>query len=284
MLKNLTQFFRPRTAGEVCNLLSTKDKKFWVLAGGTTLGVSDDKSIEGLIDLKGLNLSYVRKTPSGFAIGATTPVQDIFKSTVLSGPAGELLRKAAGSIGSTPLRNSITIGGNIVGMFPWTDLPPALMALDASVVISDGKREQSVPVSKLYESTPRDILGNNQIVTEVLIPLYKGDTGVAFTKFAKTKNDYALITVAVRITRNGNSIREARIALNAISRKPQRCLESERDLQDGPLSQNKLEKVAKGALKGLVVTSDIRASKEYRTEILPVLVRRCLEEAVGQTS
>jgi len=280
MLKNLTQFYRPKSIKEACTILESLEKNV-VLAGGTHLAVLDDKTIEGLVDLKELPLSYIRRTPSGFAIGATTPIQDIFKSSVLIGPSGSLLKKSAGSIGSTLLRNSITIGGNIIGAFPWSDLPPALLALEATVTLVNGKHERTVPIVKLFEKTPREFLAKNEILTEVQVPQYGADTGVAFKKFAKTRNDFSLITVAVRISKNGNSVKEAKIALNAISRKPQLCPEAENELKEGILAKDKLEKASKLVLKGLSITQDFRASREYRMEVLPVLVRRCLEESIA---
>lgn len=282
MLKKVTQFYRPRTVEEACQLLLARDGKNVLLAGGTNLGVIEDANIEGLIDMKGLNLSYIQRMAYGYAIGAGTPIQDIMKSPILSGPSGNLLKNAAGSIGSTLLRHSITAGGNVITAFPWSDLPPALLALDATVVLRNGSHERVLTVEKLFETHPRDILKSNEILTEIRIPEFKVGTGTAFSKFAKTKNDYSMVTIAVRLTKRGAAVSEARIAVNGVSRKPMRCLAAEKALLNQKWSPEIREKAMKASLDGLVFTADFRASKEYRSEITPILIGRCLDEAISK--
>lgn len=282
MLKKLSVVHFPKTVSEACTLLRSKGGKNVVLAGGTYLGVAKDSGITGLVDLKNLNLSFIRKDKKEFRIGATTPVQDVYESNLLSGPAGTLLRKAAGSIGSTLLRHAVTIGGNIVAVFPWSDLPPALLALDAEIVLSDGKKSRSVPVDKWFEKTPKFHLKPGEIVSEIRIPILDKSSGTEFHKFSKTKNDYAIISVAVRLTQSGGKVREARIALNAISKKPLRCSVAEKILTGQKPSPALLKQAGLESGKGFDFTTDIRASKEYRAEVLPVFVRRCLETAVKQ--
>jgi len=242
--------------------------------------VAEDSSITGLVDLKNAKLAYIRKEKKEFRIGAMTPVQDIFRSEILTGPSGRILRSAAGSIGSTLLRNAITIGGNITAVFPWSDLPPVLLALDASVVVHDGKREKVIPIDKWLAPTPKEALKPGELVTEIRVPEFGKETGTAFHKFAKTKNDYGIITVAVRLDTANGLISSARVAVNAISRRPARCLATEKILVGKKLDAALATKAAAASTQGLVMTADIRASKEYRAEVLPVFVRRCLEDAL----
>jgi CO/xanthine dehydrogenase FAD-binding subunit len=280
MLKKLEAVHFPKTVPEACKLLKDHGGKFVVLAGGTHLGVMEDASITGLVDLKQTKLSYIRPGKKDIRIGAMTPVQDIAKAVGLTGPSGRLLRQAAAAIGSTLLRNAITIGGNIVAVFPWSDLPPVLLALDADIVIQDGKKERVVPAADWFQPNAKTLLKSGEIVTEIRVPEYGNETGTAFHKFAKTKNDYAIISVAVRISHDKDRIRVARVAVNAVSRRPQRCQASEKILIGEKPSSDLLAKAADASLRDLVMTADIRASKEYRTEVLPVFVRRCLEEAL----
>ncbi|HOY67850.1 MAG TPA: FAD binding domain-containing protein [Candidatus Ozemobacteraceae bacterium] len=282
MLKHLTQFYRPASVEEACALLAARDSRNVALAGGTTIAAVNDTTIEGLVDLSGLDLSYVRRTSDGYVIGATTPVQDIYKSPVLTGPAGQLLRSAAGKIGSTLLRHSITAGGNLVALFPWSDLPPALLVLDAQAVCRRGVPKRTVAVKNMIETGPRHYLQTGEILTEIQVPEFGLGTGVAFRKLSKTKNDYALITVAVRITLQGEEVKEARIALNAVCKKAQRRLDAEKQLENMVPTPDRIASAAAAAVRDLDMTTDFRASREYRQEVLPVLVRRCIDEALHQ--
>lgn len=284
MLRNVTHFHRPATIEEACNLLSSPECNNVPLAGGTYLAESSDSSIQGLVDLSGLDLNFIRETNDGYAIGAMTPVQDIYKSTLLKGPTGHLLKSAAGHIGSTLLRNSITAGGNLVNVFPWSDLPPALLALDAEVQIRKGIPKRTVPVQTLLEKHPRQFLEKSELVTEIHVPAYGATTGTSFIKFAKTTNDYSLITVAIRISVLQGLVRDVRIVISGCTKKPLRRLEAEGILKGQTPTTERLAAAANRASQNIDLTNDFRASKEYRSEILPVLIRRGLEEALRQIS
>ncbi|MFZ2959593.1 MAG: FAD binding domain-containing protein [Candidatus Ozemobacteraceae bacterium] len=284
MLAHVAKFFHPTTVEEACSLLAATDRKNVALAGGTHLAVIDDSGIEGLVDLKGLKLTHQRRENGRLTIGAMNPIEDIKTSPLLTGPGGHLVRAAAAAIGSTPLRHAITAGGNIVAAFPWSDLPPALLALDAEVVLRRGRSERVLPIAKLFETRPSDALSSDELLTEIRFAEFAAGTGTAFHKVAKTKNDYALITIAVRLTLKDDQIAEARIALNGLTRRPCRIAAVEEALVGKKPSKEVLAEAAAKVGEGLEMTVDFRASREYREEVLPVYIRRCLEEAATMAS
>lgn len=282
MLKNLTEYHRPLTIPEACRLLGAANGKFAPLAGGTHLGVVRDNNLEGLVDLNHLGLSYINTTPTTFAIGALTPIQDILTDTTMHGPTADLLRATAARIGSTLLRHAITLGGNVVSVFPWSDMPPALLVLDADVVCHRGLPKRTVPITSLYATSPRAFLEKQEIVTDIVVPIFDANTGTAFTKFAKTANDYALLSVAIRLTMKDGDIAEARIAVSGMVKKPVRRLEVETFLVGKKPAADLFAQAARRACDNLDLTKDFRASDEYRLEVLEVFVRRALEEAAGK--
>ncbi|MBI3039085.1 FAD binding domain-containing protein [bacterium] len=223
MLKNLANYYFPRSLDDAGSILSEKQTKNVIIAGGTAVSLLRDQTIDGLVDLKYLPLVFIKETVAGYSIGAMTTAQEVFQSSALSGPVGDLIRKAAGNIGSTLIRNSVTVGGNLVSVFPWSDLPPAFLALDAAVVSRHEKRNRTIPLMKLYSTHPRNILKHGEIVTEIKIPKASPNSATAFTKFSKTKNDYAIVDVAVRICLKNKKVFEAAIALSAISKLPMRA-------------------------------------------------------------
>lgn len=284
MLKKLTRFYYPKTIEEACLHLGNKEQKTALIAGGTSEVLRNDNSIEALVDLsKVKELCYIRQDSAYIHIGAGTPVQDIYKSKDLKGPAGELLKTAAGKIGSTLLRNSITAAGNLAGLFPWSDLPPVYMALDAEVVCRKGKPKRTVPVQRLIDNRAAQFLAEAEIISEIMIPIYGKGTGVHFAKFAKTSNDYAMISLAIRLTQKSGKIEQARIAVNAITATPTRCREAESVLEGQKATPELFAAAAKKAVSGITVRRDIRASSDYRREVLEVMVRRGLQEAFAKT-
>jgi carbon-monoxide dehydrogenase medium subunit len=280
MLKKLTRFYHPKTIEEACLNLGNKEQKTALIAGGTSEVLRNDNNIEALVDLsKVKELCYIKQSPTSIHIGAATPVQDIYKSNDLKGPSGELLKAAAGKIGSTLLRNSITAAGNLAGLFPWSDLPPVYMVLDAEVVCRKGKPKRTVPVQRLIETRADKFLTESEIIAELMIPVYGKGTGVHFAKFAKTSNDYAMISLAVRMTQKSGVIEQARVAVNAITALPTRCSEVEKFLEGKKGNADLFAEAAKKATIGLSIRRDFRASNDYRKEVLEVMVRRGLQEA-----
>ncbi|MBF0545559.1 MAG: FAD binding domain-containing protein [Candidatus Riflebacteria bacterium] len=280
MLKKLKNFFRPKSVEEACSLLREKNSKNVLLAGGTNLAVTDDSSIEGLVDLKNLGLSYLIIDEKHIKIGAMTRIQEILKSSELKCPSGLLLKKASSLIGSTLLRNSITAGGNTFAVFPWSDLPPVMLALDAEFVVDNGPSQKVYKAVDFYRTRPSDVMQKDELLREILIPTSCSTVGTAFHKVAKTRNDFSMITVAVKLSLDVDKvIQDIRIALNAVCQRPMRCLSAEEFLKGKKAQISLFADAGKKALESLPFTSDFRASKEYREEVLPIFVKRCLAEA-----
>ncbi len=281
MLKKLTRFYHPKTIEEACLFLGNAEHKTAILAGGTSEVLRQDNSIEALVDISNVKeLNCIGKDSVYYRIGAGTPIQDIYKSKLLSGPSGDLLKTAAGKIGSTLLRNSITAGGNLAGLFPWSDMPVVYLALDAEVVCRKGKPKRTVPVQNVIEKRPAQFLASAEIIAEIALPIYGKGTGTSFAKFAKTANDYAMITLATRISLKGGKIDQARIAVNAITASPVRCLEAEKLLVGQKPTDELIAAAAAKAADSISIRKDFRASREYRKEVFEVMVRRALTESL----
>lgn len=280
MHTQLTAFYRPRTVEEASALLASKTERNLLLAGGTTLAVLMEAKATGLIDLGQTGMSYIRKNKDGYAIGAMTPVADVAVAANLVGPAGSLLREAAGKIGSTLIRHSVTVGGNAVTAFPWADLPPVFLALDAKMVLQNRRAERILMADKFFATRPREQMAPAEILVEVRVPEFRKGTGTAFIKFAKTANDYSLCDVAVRVTLAGEKVDSVRIAVNAISRRPLRCLDAERSVMGIKVQQFDPAALAAKAVGEVDIPNDMRASREYRRALLPVLIERALREAL----
>ncbi len=282
MLKKLTRFYHPKTMEEACHLLGNSELKTAVIAGGTSEVLRKDNSIEALVNLAGVKeLSYISKDPLNFRIGAATPIQDIFKSDILSGPAGNLLKTATGRIASTPLRNAITAGGNLAAIFPWSDLPAVYLVLDAEIVCRRGKPKRTVPVQTIVDLKAPQFLEKGEIIAEIVIPCLGKGTGTAFAKLVKTANDYSMATIAIRMTYKNGVVDQARIAVNAVTAAPTRCIEAENLLIGQKPDDALIRAAAAKAIDSLTIRKDFRASHEYRREACEVMMRRALTEAIA---
>ncbi|MBR4569915.1 MAG: FAD binding domain-containing protein [Candidatus Riflebacteria bacterium] len=279
MLKKLTQFYHPTTIEEACKLLAKP--KTAIIAGGTAEALKKDDSIEALVDITHIKeLSHLDQDASTIKIGATTTVQEIYKSQKLKGMSGNFLKQVAGTVAATALRNTITAGGNLAAQLWWSDLPVAYLILDAEVVCRLGKPKRTVSVVQIINDTPAKFLKKGEIISEILVPCFGNNTGCDFRKQIKTHHDYPTITAATRITLKNGLISEARIACNAVTPFPFRCQEAEKMLVGKKPTAENIEKAAEKAANSIKYREDFRASKEYRQEVFQVMVRRSLEASV----
>ena len=282
MLKKLTQFYHPTTIEEAYKYLSKP--KTAIVAGGTAEALKKDDTIEALVDITHIDeISYLSQDASTVKIGATTTVQEVYKSK-LTGITGNFLKNVAGAVAATPLRNTITIGGNLAALLWWSDLPVAYLALDAEVVCSEGKNKRTVPVVEIINKNPAKFLKKGEIISGIEVPCFEEKTGCDFRKQVKTHHDYPTVTVATRISLKNGMISEARIACNAITAQPFRCQEAEKMLVGHKPSTELIAKVAEKAAESIKIREDYRASKEYRQEIFQVYVRRSIEASIEAAS
>lgn len=135
-----------------------------------------------------------------------------------------------------------------------SDLAPALMALDAEVLLRDaGGGERLVPLESLYRlPTPQrrnETLVNGDLVVAVTLPAQEPDTGSSYVKAMARKTwSFALASAAVRLGVSRGVVRDARVVLGGVAGIPWRAHQAEAALLDGEPSQALFARAADAAL------------------------------------
>jgi CO/xanthine dehydrogenase FAD-binding subunit len=280
MLKNLKEFHYPEKVSEAVALLDKLGPRGAVIAGGTTLTRMANPNLESLVDISRLGLSYVKEDKDGIRIGAATPFQALAESPLLKSFAGGLAAKAASLVSTRLIRNVGTIGGDIVQAYPYNDMPPVLLALDATVVVASKKGEKAVPFARMMEDHPWRFVGKRSLLTEVRLPKKMAAWGGSYQRFARTFSEWeAAVIVAAAVQREGGASRGVRIAVGAVTRRAARFPEAERAATGVALDRSACEKAAAEAAAALEPMTDWRSSKEHRREVTRALVARALQEA-----
>ena len=245
------------------------------IAGGTEIVPNLPSSIRCLIDVTRLSLNYIREESGQVSIGATTTMHDIAVSPIVARFANGLLSTSCCQGWPRQIRNTATLGGNLVGAGPFADSPPALLALEAEAVIARTTGEETVGLHEFFLDYRRTAVGNG-ILKEVRFPIPGPNLRGAFLKFSRTEVDQALVNVAVCLELDQGLCQRVRIALGAVDRTPRRLPEAERALQGKPLQPDCIENVASIVRELVDPIIDFRASADYRREIAGVLTRRAL--------
>lgn len=276
MLKNLAHYERPTELPSALRLLGARGKEARILAGGTAILKMGNPSVTTLVDIKGLKLDAIRANSREIRVGATVTIRELLDSAAIRKYCGGLVYQAAHGIGSTPLRNLITVAGNIVHVLPWSDLPLTLLVADAKVAVAGANGTRILSYRELMKKHPTVTLGPSTIVTEIILPVRPGYVG-SFTKFARTTFDYALVDVAVVAKLKNGVFSDVEMGVSAAGPMPQRLVGAAEVLRGASSSDlSAIARAAEAAAAETRITRDMRVSVEYKRHVVGVLFQRMI--------
>ena len=248
------------------------------IAGATGLYTGRGKRDLDLVDVTRLGLDKIQVTEDAVTLGATVTLGQLARAQEIPGMAGAVLRKAARGIASTPLRNAITLGGNIAHLVYWADMPVALLALDAVVEVQRaGNAASRMSIADAMSEGKKAWDGG--LITSLRVPLHKGKLGFGYERFTRTASDYAFASACVTLRLSDGKAADVRVALGAVQSRPSRIAELEQMLA-GKAFDDALRADIEQKVKDVVkVAPNFRAPADYRRELAAVLVGRAVEKA-----
>jgi len=270
------EYERASSVDEAIGLLSD-DPEAKLLAGGHSLLPLMRLRLarpSKLVDIGRVrDLSYVREEGDAVAIGALTRWHDLATSEVLQ-QACPIVAYTASLIGDPQVRHMGTIGGALAHADPAGDMGTVLLALGAELVVrGPNGASRTVPASGFFRGLFEPDLAHDEILTEIRVPR-TGSRGWSYLKFHRRAIDWALVGVAA-LAPDGDG---AAVALTNMADRPIRAVGVEEALAAGADPAAAAERAAEGTSP----PSDAFASAEYRQEVVKVLVRRALEEAMSR--
>lgn len=285
--RRLPKFYyvAPNAIEEVLSLLSQYKDRVKVIAGGTDLVPKlkrrEIKAPEYIIDLKGIpDLDSIRYSEgSGLRLGALVTIHAVETSPVI-GEKFSVLFQAAQSMASVQVRNRGTIAGNICNAVPSADTAPALLVLDAELKLISLRGERLVKVEDFFIGPNKTVLTGEEILQEIRVPELLGGKGVYLKLAPRRSMDLAVVGVAVAVVLENGVCREARIALGAVNPIPMRARKAESIIKGQRMKAEVVERAAQIAAEECHPISDHRASAEYRIEMVRVLTKRAINQAL----
>ena len=281
--------FRKRTTlEEAMELIDRYQEGGLLMAGGSEV-IPNMKSLvvtpDHIISLKHIpEFDYLRYTPGeGLHIGPTTPLTHIEYNPDVQRVYPSLFQGIHG-MSNTNIHNTSTVTGNICYAVPSADTAAPLLTLEAVLTVRSVEGERIVPIGELFAGVRRTTLKKNEIVTDIFVPEPQEGAVMAYYKNPCRKAlDLAIAGVATYVVMDGEVCREARIAMSAVAVVPKRAPEAEAMLKGQVLSAELIEKAAEHAsLHECSPISDIRASAEYRRELVRLSVRDGLTLALNK--
>ncbi len=261
-------YVRAESADHAIDLLTEHGDEAKLLAGGHSLLPMMKLRLavpSVLIDVRRIaESSYVRVDGDDVAIGALTRHRDLVTSDVLRAEA-PLISIVAAYVGDPQIRNRGTIGGSLAHADPAADLPAAVLASDATLVIQGPNGRRDVPAREFFTGYFETALADDEMLVEIRVPR-TGPRGAHYEKFTRRANDWAIVGVAAV----GD-----RVALANMGSVPLRASATEAALADGA----SVAEAAELATDGTSPVDDMNADTDYRRHLARVLTRRALEAA-----
>jgi len=281
------EFLSPSSMVEALGLLKEHGAKAKLIAGGTDLVVQMKEKLvtpELVINLLNVpELMGMSKNGKRLRIGALVKHATLENSPLLR-DGGEILAAAAHKLGSPQVRHLGTLGGNLCNASPAADTAPALLVLEGEATLVSQEKERRIPLESFFIGPGLTALKEDEILKEIFIPEVPANSSWAYLKLGRRKSlDLALVSVAVLLFLNpvAGTCQKARVALGAVSPTPLRARETERFLEGRKLEEKVIREAGKIAQGECRPISDIRASAEYRKEMVKVLVERAIKKSLG---
>ncbi len=271
------EYQAPATLEEAISLLAGGDEDVKVLAGG-----------HSLIPLMKLRLAApsllvdIRKVPGLKGISSNGDVRIGALTTHAEVEAGGLglASLVAGTIADPQVRHRGTIGGSLAHGDPASDLPAVLLAAEGSIGVQGPNGERSIAAADLFEDYLTTSIADDEIVTSVSLPSMDG-YGYAYEKFNRRAEDWAMVAVAVWVSKEGGTVSDVRVGLTNMGSTPLRATAVEEALRGQSATADAIAKAAELAADGTEPPGDLNASPDYKRHLARVLTRRALTKAAG---
>ena len=229
-----------------------------------------------IIDLNRIGaLAGIREEADGtLVIGAMTRHRAIEKSEQVR-CANPLLALAMPHIAHAQIRNRGTIGGSLAHADPAAELPAVCLACDAEMAIQHAGGTRRLAAGAFFSGFFSTALKPTELLAEVRFPAWPAQRRAGFAEVSRRHGDFALAGVALTADVDNGRCERARIALFGAEDVP-RLVPLEQ-----PLDEKRIADAARAIAAGSQPRADHHASAEYRRELIEVLVRRALEQALA---
>jgi carbon-monoxide dehydrogenase medium subunit len=191
--------------------------------------------------------------------------------------------QAAHYVASAQIRRKGTMVGNICNASPSADTASILLAMKATVKTYSRTGGRTISIDDFFKHVKKTSLEKDQgeIVTQIDIPELKSGEGSAYYKHSVRKAmDLAIIGVGAWIKMDGRKVAGCRITMGGVGITPLRAYEAEKLLIGNEITDALLEEAGVAAAGGCKPISDVRASAEYRTDMVRVYTKRAVGTAI----
>ncbi len=281
------QYEAPDTTKAAVALLAKAKGSAYVLAGGSDLLVRMRGGYiepDLVVDIKRIKaMREVKKSASGFTIGAAVPCVELGENTALRKTWPGVV-EAANLIGSKQIQGRCTITGNLCNASPAADSVPAMVAAGAKAVIAGPKGKRTIAVEQVATSPGKTSLKKGELIEAILLPKRPPRSGDAYLRFIpRTEMDIAVVSAGVNLVLDSKGIvKDVRVALGAVAPTVVLVPDAAKAIIGTKLDGAALEKLGAACSAACRPIDDKRGTVDFRIKVAAVLAKRAAKIAYSR--
>jgi aerobic carbon-monoxide dehydrogenase medium subunit len=279
------RYHAPRTIDEAVTLLAeVAPLDGRVLAGGQSLVPIMAFRLTRpahLVDINGVDaLRRLGVEGERLCIGACVR-HAAFHRPVVDGPLGQLLSTVVRHIAHHPIRTRGTFCGSVAHADPASEWCTVAAALDAEIVAQSVRGRRVIPAREFFAGSMTTTLAEDELLTEVRLPLLVPDTRFGFYEFNRRAGDFALaMALAAYRVENGRIV-EPRLAVGGAEPRARRIADAEAALAGRAPTAESFAEAAERAATAVDPMEDAQTTAEYRRDLVRTVARRALERSLA---
>jgi aerobic carbon-monoxide dehydrogenase medium subunit len=278
------RYHAPQTIDEAVSLLAeVAPLDGRVLAGGQSLVPIMAFRLSRpahLVDINGVEaLRRLAVDGDRLCIGACVR-HSAFHRPVVEGPLGKLLSTVVRHIAHSPIRARGTFCGSVAHADPASEWCAVSAALGAEMVARSVRGTRVIPAHEFFAGIMTTRLAEDELLTEVRLPLLPSDTHLGFYEFNRRAGDFALaMALAVYRVEDGRIV-APRLAVGGAETHARRIAEAEQVLAGRAPLADSFAAAAGRAADAIDPMEDAQTSAEYRRDLVRTVMRRALEQSL----
>ena len=234
-----------------------------------------------LVDINGINeLARVLRVDDSLSIGAIVR-HAAFHHPSVNGQMGRLLAAVVRHIAHYPIRMRGTFCGSIAHADPASEWCLVATTLSAEMVAASKRGQRVIAARDFLQGIMTTVLAEDEILTEVRLPIISDQTRFGFHEFNRRAGDFAIAMALVTYRLVDGVIDEPRVGVGGAEARPRRIPEAESALKGRPPEPRTFQAAAEAAAKAVDPIEDIQADAEYRRDLVRAVTRRALEQSVS---
>ena len=275
--KNDNKFYIPINLKNLIQY-TQNNKQYKFVTGGTDIALEVTKknnNINSLIYLgNNKDLNYIKIKKNYINIGSATPISKIIPTLKKYYPS---FADMFDRYGSTQIRNVASIGGNLGSASPIGDSLPALLALNAKLILQS-KNQRLLDIKDFFKAYRKTALKNKEFIKEIRIPILKSHIFKCYKISKRIDDDISSLFVAYLMKLKNNIILDINIAYGGMDSIPNFAFKTQKYLIGKDFNLKNIDKSKQMIEKDFTPLTDVRASSTYRKLVSKNLMDRLFLE------